>query len=258
MAQGGPSTKYINNLFIFRERSRLLSVESVEHDQIRNSRDDMNGAFQQLGQTQQRLLRQLQQTADGASVVTLSRSLGISHNAVRQHLTALLAQGFIARGAAVRTGGRPEHWYVLTDAGRELFPRRYVELASGLIRQVAASLGNAELQALMMRLGDEVGGDVAQQFPRQSAADRCTSIATAMTALGYDAKATVGARIPEIEARNCVFHHLAQQHPEVCRFDLAFLARASGRRVEHSECMLRGGRVCRFRFRPGSGITPTP
>ena len=216
----------------------------------------MSSAFEQLGGTQQRLLRQLQRGAKGVSVDALSKSLGISHNAVRQHVTALLAQGFIARGAAVRTGGRPEHLYVLTDAGRELFPRRYVELASGLIREVAASLGDAELQGLMMRLGDEVGGNLALQFPEQSAADRCASIATAMTELGYDAKSSVESRVPEIQARNCVFHHLAQQHPAVCRFDLAFLARASGRRVEHSECMLRGGTVCRFRFLPGSGINP--
>lgn len=216
----------------------------------------MSGAFEQLGETQQRLLRQLQRGAEGASVDSLSRSLGVSHNAVRQHLTALGAQGFVARGSAVRTGGRPEHLYVLTDAGRELFPRRYVELASGLIREVAASLGDAELERLMMRLGDEVGGSLAQQFPQQSAADRCASIATAMTELGYDAKPTAGSRVLEIQARNCVFHHLAQQHPTVCRFDLAFLARASGRRVEHSECMLRGGTVCRFRFLPGSGIKP--
>jgi len=214
----------------------------------------MSSAFEQLGETQQRLLRQLQRGAEGVSVDVLSKSLGISHNAVRQHLTALLARGFVARGAAVRTGGRPEYLYVLTDAGRELFPRRYVELASGLIRQVATSLGDAELQDLMMRLGDEVGGNLAQQFPQQSAADRCASIATAMTELGYDAKSTGGSRAPEIQARNCVFHHLAQQHPTVCRFDLAFLARASGRRVEHTECMLRGGSVCRFRFLPGSGV----
>jgi predicted ArsR family transcriptional regulator len=77
-----------------------------------------------------------------------------------------------------------------------------------------------------------------------------------MTELGYDARSAIAARVPEIQARNCVFHHLAQQHPSVCRFDLALLARASGRRVEHAECMLRGGKVCRFRFRPGSGIDP--
>src|SRR5512143_970428 len=205
----------------------------------------MKGAFDQLGHTQQRLLRHLQQAVEGVSVDVLSQSLGVSHNAVRQHLTALVAHGYVARGAAVRTGGRPEHRYALTDAGRELFPRRYVELAAGLIRQVAASLGDTELQNLMVRLGDEVGEGLARQMPQQTSAERTASIAAAMTELGYDAKSTGTARNPEIAARNCVFHHLAQQYPVVCQFDLAFLARASGRRVEHAECMLRGGHRCR-------------
>lgn len=216
----------------------------------------MSSAFKQLGQTQQRLLQQLLRAADGVSVDALTQSLGISHNAVRQHLTALLAQGFVARGVSVRTGGRPEHLYVLSESGRELFPRRYAELASGLIREVAASLGEAELQRLMQRLGEEIGTDLARKLPAQSAAERSVEIARAMTELGYDARSVTVARVPEIEARNCVFHHLAQQHPSVCRLDLALLARVSGRRVRHAECMLRGGKVCRFRLLPGSGIEP--
>jgi predicted ArsR family transcriptional regulator len=214
----------------------------------------VSSALRQLGQTQQRLLGHLQRDAGGASVVALSEALGISHNAVRQHLTALAGQGYVSRGAAVRTGGRPEHLYVLTESGRELFPRRYVELASGVIREVGATLGEPGLQSLMTRLGDEVGANLAKQLPAQSVADRTVAVAAALNELGYDARARVESRVPEIQARNCVFHHLAREHPAVCRFDLAFLARASGRRVEHAECMLRGGAVCRFRLLPGSGI----
>ena len=108
----------------------------------------------------------------------------------------------------------------------------------------------------MMHLGEETGENLGRQLPQQSATERVASIATAMTELGYDAKPAGTARSPEIAARNCVFHHLAQQYPVVCHFDLAFMARASGRRVEHAECMLRGGRCCRFKFVPGSGIQP--
>jgi hypothetical protein len=50
-----------------------------------------------------------------------------------------------------------------------------------------------------------------------------------------------------VEAFNCVFHALAKQHPQVCKFDLAYLEAASGRRIHHMECIVRGGHVCRFR-----------
>jgi predicted ArsR family transcriptional regulator len=214
----------------------------------------MGSAFERLGQTQQGLLRQLQHAPDGVSVDELGNALGISRNAVRQHLHALLAQGLVARVATVRTGGRPGHRFGLTDAARELFPRRYVELASSLIAEIGATLGEHELQSLMARLGATVARDLAQRLAPRPPGERIGAIAAAMSELGYEATAETGGDAPEIRARNCVFHHLAQRHPAVCRFDLAFLAGASDQRVEHAECMVRGGRICRFRFRPGRGI----
>lgn len=216
----------------------------------------MSSPLQQLGQTQQRLLQQLQQTRHGLSIEALGAALGISRNAVRQHLAALLAQGLVARGAAVPTGGRPEQRYALTEAGNELFPRRYVQLAADLLGEIDHTLGEAQLQALLMRLGERVGEELAGKLRDRPIAERCAAIAAAMTELGYDAQARVVDGVPEIRAGNCVFHHLARQHPAVCRFDLAFLARAGDRKVEHAECMVRGGNVCRFRFLPGSGIDP--
>jgi predicted ArsR family transcriptional regulator len=58
----------------------------------------------------------------------------------------------------------------------------------------------------------------------------------------------VEASIAQVEAFNCVFHALARQHPQVCKFDLAYLEGVSGRRIHHMECIVRGGHVCRFRI----------
>src|SRR3546814_10141855 len=51
-----------------------------------------------------------------------------------------------------------------------------------------------------------------------------------------------------LEAYNCLFHSLVRQHPQVCKFDLAYMEAATGRRVHHVECMIRGGQVCRFKL----------
>lgn len=213
----------------------------------------MGNALNQLGQTQRQLLRLLQGERGGLSIDVLRSALNVSRNAVRQHLTSLLAQGLVAHGPIVPTGGRPERRFVLTDAANELFPRRYVELASSLIREIGSSLGEAQLLQLLTRLGDEVGKELGSGLAGGSSADRCKAIAAAMTELGYDARAEVRGATREIQAKNCVFHHLAQSHPAVCEFDLAFLGRASGQHVEHTECIVRGGDVCRFRFSRGTG-----
>ena len=72
-----------------------------------------------------------------------------------------------------------------------------------------------------------------------------------MDELGYDARTGQSiAGAPTIEADNCIFHELAMKNPEVCQFDLALLSGFSGSKVELTECMARGGHVCRFRFTP--------
>ena len=68
----------------------------------------MSNALERLGQTQQQLLRHLQSQREGLSIEALSSALNVSRNAVRQHLSALLAQRLVAHGAVTPTGGRPE------------------------------------------------------------------------------------------------------------------------------------------------------
>jgi hypothetical protein len=38
----------------------------------------------------------------------------------------------------------------------------------------------------------------------------------------------------------------ARGNSHVCRFGIAFMQAASGRRIQHTECIVRDGRVCRF------------
>jgi len=47
-----------------------------------------------------------------------------------------------------------------------------------------------------------------------------------------------------------VFHDLARKNPEVCQFDLALLSTFADSKVDHEECMAKGGNVCRFKFSP--------
>lgn len=203
----------------------------------------------QPGETQQRLLRRLMQAPQGASVEELCNALGITHNAVRQHLTALMSAGFVERGEAKPSGGRPRAVYVLLPAGRELFPRNYALIAGGMIEHLYASAGTGAVQAMLVEIGTKLGKAAAQLIgedddPRAVAA----ALAGQLDALGYEAQALHRGERGEVEAWNCVFHALAKAHPDVCRFDLAFMQAATGRRIQHTDCMLRGSPACRFRI----------
>jgi len=208
-------------------------------------------ARHQPGETQRRLLRCLLQAPQGASVEDLCRALGITHNAVRQHLTALTAAGWIQRGEARPSGGRPRWVYLLLPVARELFPRNYALIAGGMLEHLYAHADVATVQAILAEMGARLGAAAAQRIDNTRDSDEIAeALAEQLDALGYEAQAVRRGDRTEVEAWNCVFHTLAKAHPDVCRFDTAFMQAATGRKIQHTECMLRGGAACRFRIGP--------
>lgn len=200
----------------------------------------------QLGTTQQALLRQLLWHPEGLGVEQLCMKLRVSHNAVRQHLTALGAANLIERTEPRATGGRPGAIFIITEQGRELFPRHYGVIATGLIESLYATLGREQVMLMLRALGTRLASEQTEEVDREDVAHATRQLASQLTALGYEATAIQHEDGPQIEAHNCVFHSLAAKHPEVCHFDLAFLGASSGRDVKHAECMVRGGNTCRF------------
>ncbi len=201
-----------------------------------------------LGATQQALLRHLLQQPDGIGVEALCERLRISHNAVRQHLTALIAKGWVERCAPRPTGGRPEARYHLTAAAHALFPRNYAQIAGALLEGVITRLGEDGARDLLVQLGQALGGAEPAPPAHAAVAEVADALARRLDQLGYEAVATQRGGDAQVEAYNCVFHALASAHPDVCRFDIAFMEAASRRRIHHMECMVRGGHVCRFRI----------
>lgn len=205
-------------------------------------------SLQQLSSTRRKLLQQLLWHPQGLGIESLCEALRVSHNAVRQHLTALGVAGLVERAPPRPSGGRPGAVFVITEAGGELFPRQYGAIAGALIERLCETFGHEQVQSLLRSLGEQMAVRQPVAEPPLDVEAACRQLAARMTELGYEAAATRHEGEPQIEAHNCVFHSLAARHPEVCHFDLAFLGASSGREVRHAECMVRGGRVCRFAF----------
>ena len=117
-----------------------------------------------LGLRQQQLLTLLLQNKEGLTVEDLSKGLGITDNAVRQHLTALERDGMVAKGETQSTGGRPEQLYGLTTAGHELFPRHYSWFAELLINSLREEQGTDALRERLEGMGEAVGRQVAAKL----------------------------------------------------------------------------------------------
>jgi predicted ArsR family transcriptional regulator len=210
---------------------------------------DMADVF---GERRKQLLRHLLRNKAGSTVDELAEALGVTRTAVRQHLASLMQLGFVAPGGMRPSRGRPNQLFVLTDAGKEEFPRHYAWFAELLVEAITQEHGTAGLRTRLGRIASGVVAQLVQRAPRpESHRERVGRLKDLMDELGYDASAAPDADgAPTIEADNCVFHDLARKNPEVCQFDLSLLAGYTGGQVELHDCMAKGGHVCRFRFTP--------
>jgi predicted ArsR family transcriptional regulator len=202
-----------------------------------------------FGEGQRRLLTQLLEAKSGLTADELAERLEVSRSAVHQHLTALERDGFVAKKTLTSKGGRPGFGWTLTDGGVHLFPKQYALLARLLVQALKQTLSSAELVAVLRALGSQLANEHAARLEGKTRKEQIEVVAQIMRELGYHAHAAPdgSAALPLIDARNCVYHHLAAEHREVCELDLALLSSLLGTGIEHVECMVRGGASCRFR-----------
>ena len=85
-----------------------------------------------------------------------------------------------------------------------------------------------------------------------SRVERIAEIVKIMNETGFIARTTSpygSDKLPRVECKNCVYHDLSKDYPEVCRFDVGFLSGLMGAEVEHQACVQRDDDACRFRHR---------
>ncbi len=192
-----------------------------------------------------RLLTELQRNrGTGMTVDELSETLSVSHNAVQQHLTALQRDGLVRVSATRATGGRPGRAYAPTEAGLELFPRRYAQLADGLLRHSRQLFGAEGLERLLESLAAEAAEACSRRLEGLSGDARLEAVVGLLNELGYDATLNADG---SVTAHNCVFHQLTRSSNEICRYDRALLGAILGGGVDHDSCIADGHACCRFR-----------
>lgn len=204
------------------------------------------------GSSQRLVLTQLLERKSGATVDELVRAVGLSRTAVNQHLIALERDGYVRKAEPRKTGGRPQHMYVLTEEGTNLFPKQYSWFSKLLIQALRERLGEEQAAEYMYDLGVKMSATLIPRLVGKNRAERIAEIVKIMNETGFVARTVQQAdeKLPRVECKNCVYHDLSKDYPVVCRFDIGFLSGLMGAEVEHQACMQRGGDACRFRFIP--------
>jgi DeoR family transcriptional regulator, suf operon transcriptional repressor len=202
--------------------------------------------------SRQDVLDQLLERRAGATLEELVAAIGLSRTAVNQHLTALESEGHIRKATPRKTGGRPQNVYVLTEEGANRFPKQYSWFSKLLIQTLREEMGEERLSRYMFDLGVKLSAGLIPRLVGKNRAERIVEIVNVMNESGFVARTLSPAdseKLPRVECKNCVYHDLSKDYPEVCRFDIGFLSGLTGAEIEHQACMQRGADSCRFRFR---------
>ena len=137
------------------------------------------------GNSQQEVLAQLLERKSGATLDELVTAVGLSRTAVNQHLIALEREGYVRKGAPRKTGGRPQHIYVLTEEGTNLFPKQYSWFSKLLIQTLREQLGEEQLGRYMYDLGVKMSADLIPRLVGKNRVERIAEIVKIMNETGF-------------------------------------------------------------------------
>lgn len=184
----------------------------------------------------------------------MSSELGISRNAIRQHVDVLERAGLVrVAGRRTATGGRPSRAYGLTEMGLETFSRQYDMLAEGMLATVREELGEEALEALLARMAHDMAAGERDALATLPETARRQAVVALMNRLGYEAHVEEDGTIVAV---NCVFHKHAAKTRAVCRYDERLLSGLLGYEVRLGRCMQDGANGCAFVARSRVALAP--
>ena len=167
------------------------------------------------------------------TVEDLARSLGITDNAVRSHLTSLERAGLIRQEGVRRAAGagKPAVLYELRPEAAPLLSRAYSPVLTAmvgvLVDELPAQQSDELLRQVGRRLGDLVGGRASGDLPA-----RVNAAAGVLTALGGDVQVDETVDGHRISGSGCPLSTVVSHRPEMCAAVEALVGEVTGETVK--------------------------
>jgi predicted ArsR family transcriptional regulator len=198
-----------------------------------------------LGGTRGEMVSLVRQGVD--TVTDLARRLGVSENAVRQHLLALERDGVVQAAGQRPSSRRPAQTYRLTDSAEAFYAVAYQPVLAELGRVVSEERSPQEAEAMFASIADAL--TVPSTAGRLE--DRIEDAAKTLRALGAvisiepDRDGSV-----VLSGVRCPLASLVSECPQACALGVALVARITQASVSE-RCQRVPYPACRFHVRKG-------
>lgn len=185
-----------------------------------------------------------------STINDLAEAVGINPISVRHHLTNLQIEGLV-EGQEERHGvGRPRLAYVLTEAGMEKFPTRYMKLTTRLLAQIKETLPAATASKLFSQIGENLADQYADEIKDLSIEERLDLVKSVLAQEGFNVEWEKKNEQYQIHESTCPYYQIGIVHPEVCTVDQTIISKMLALPVNKVQCILSGSSQCTYMVQP--------
>lgn len=213
------------------------------------SKGGMNQRF--LDSTRGRVVARLR--AGACTVDELAAELGLTDNAIRQHLTALERDG-VVRHAGVRRGpgaGKPASLYEVHPDAEPLLSRAYAPALTALIDVLSGELPPAQLRKVLKQTGRRLGAAAGGKASGDLHA-RARAAAAILNSLGGEVHVEERRDLATLQSTSCPLASAVAGNPNTCLAVESLVCEITGAAVQE-RCEHSGGKHrCCFTVKPAA------
>ncbi len=197
--------------------------------------------------TRQKILRTLSRRQQ-CTIKELAEVVGINPISVRHHITRLEADGLVTSKEERHGVGRPRRIYMLTRAGAELFPSRYVDMTVRLLEQIKQNLPAPVVERLFTQMAQDLADERAVRLNLEnlSVEERLDVVKQVLSEEGFDVYWEKKGEAYYIHETTCPYLRIGEFHPEICSMDKALISTLLRVPAEQILCRLDGDARCTY------------
>jgi predicted ArsR family transcriptional regulator len=181
-----------------------------------------------------------------SSAESIANDLGVTTNAVRQHLTNLERDGLVGSQPERSGRGRPALLFTLTERADAVFPKRYGQLATMVLQEVQEMGGPEALDEVFERVAARHAAAIERDLEGLAFDDKMRKVVAWIGRAGTLAEQSEAPEGIKVTIHNCPFRNTALKFPQVCTITPQLISRLTGAAVSQSDSIHRHDPYCSF------------
>jgi predicted ArsR family transcriptional regulator len=181
-----------------------------------------------------------------SSAETIAGDLGVTANAIRQHLTNLERDGMVVSQPERAGRGRPSLLFGLTERADAVFPKRYGQLATMVLQEVQDMGGPDMLDEVFARVAARHADAIERDIAGLEFDEKMRRVVNWIGRAGTLVEQSESTEGIKVTIHNCPFRNTALKFPQVCTITPQLISRLTGAAVSQSDSIHRHDPYCSF------------